>query len=120
MRRSRCSGARATSRPTPTVRPTPTTDPTSWSVHARRRRNNRTGRSLELRPDLLCGARHCDKLVERLLAWQVLHPAVRGENQPFGIDEPQRIPDPRDHGLDILDLALVRQVDHTDDQSLVT
>src|SRR5216684_1778433 len=58
------------------------------------------------------------QLAESLGPRQVFHPTVRREDEPLRFHEPQRVADPRRNGLDVLDRAVVCQVDHPDDQRL--
>src|SRR5205807_1820907 len=60
------------------------------------------------------------ELAESLCARQILHAAIRRNDKALGIDESQRVLDSPHDRLDLLDRALVGEVDHADDQGLVT
>src|SRR5438552_13260092 len=75
---------------------------------------------LQLRPHLGRGLGERAELAESLCARQILHAAIRRNDKALGIDESQRVLDSPHDRLDLLDRALVGEVDHADDQGLVT
>src|SRR5439155_12304435 len=124
MCRSRSTGSAVTtsrrSRRCRSHKPRPPSRQCRWSSRARTTKSIRhaEGGPLKLRPHLLGGPSQHAELAKRRLLWQVLHAAVGSKDQALGIDDLQRASDSRDDDFEIFHSALVRKVDHADDELL--
>src|SRR5690606_21922007 len=96
----------ATSPPWSAPSPRTASSPTGWA-----RDDKRAILTREFAPHDGGAVDHGLQLAERHLATVVLHAAVRGDDEPFGIDVGQGRPDPRRHRLRRLHSRVV-QVDH--------